>query len=234
MNQSDYYRVDYQLESSNGKLLSYGIDIHRDTLVSRCSSAEAAPDWARMDHVRCHNCTLPDEEFCPIAARLAPAIQRFSPMVSHDRVIATVITPERSYVKEVDAQEAIRSLLGLIMATSGCPSMKPFRYMARYHLPFASLEETIGRIVSTCLLAQLFTHPQTDADTPTQLPFTIREVENLYQTMQQLNENMSKRLRDSTKAESAVNAIIILSAYSALIPMVLDKEMRKLHRLFSE
>ncbi|MBY0408213.1 MAG: hypothetical protein K2Q01_11020, partial [Rickettsiales bacterium] len=64
--------------------------------------------------------------------------------------------------------------------------------------------------------------------------FSLRSVEALYATMQQLNETMSRRLKNSTLSESSVNAIIILSAYSSLIPIVIDKEMRKLRPLFTD
>jgi hypothetical protein len=228
MTQPNYYRVDYQIERDNGSILSYGLDIHKETLISRLPSTEPLPNWARMDHERCEGCTLPDEEYCPVAARLVSAVTRFSGLVSHSRVIATVTTPERSYVKEVDMQEATRSLFGLIMATSGCPSMQPFRFMARYHLPFSTIEETIARIVSTYLLRQMFTNPQTDPEKPQSVPFDIKEVENLYRTMQRINESMARRLKTSTLSESSMNAIIILGAYSSVIPLTLDREMRAL------
>lgn len=43
---------------------------------------------------------------------------------------------------------------------------------------------------------------------------------------------MTRRLRSSKQAESAMNAIIILSAYSSVIPAIVDKEVRLLRNLF--
>ena len=48
------------------------------------------------------------------------------------------------------------SLIGIYMVTSGCPIMDKLRPMARFHLPFASTEETIYRAISTYLLGQYF------------------------------------------------------------------------------
>ena len=89
-------------------------------------------------------------------------LKQFGTIHSHTEVTTTVVTPERTYVQQGHAQEALRSLFGLIMATSGCPLMLPFKYMARYHLPFSTIEETISRITSTYLLRQLLTNSGPD------------------------------------------------------------------------
>jgi hypothetical protein len=222
-----YYSIDYRLELENGSVLSQSVDIHKDLQVSRLNEGEALPDWARLENGQCDNCSLSGSEYCPIAARLASPVQRFSALVSHAPVTATVTTPERTYVKKVDAQEALRSLFGLIMATSGCPTMKPFRYMARYHLPFSSLEETIARITSTYLLRQFYQHRDSY-----EIPVNLKDIEALYNTLVSLNEGMVKRLRGATMAEGSVNAVVILSAYSSLIPMMMEKELERLNRLF--
>lgn len=222
-----HYTIDYKLELENGSVLSHSIDVHKDFQISRLSESEKLPEWAKLENGKCEGCNLSGSEYCPIAARLASPVQRFSGLVSHTPVRATVTTPERTYVKNVDAQEALRGLFGLIMATSGCPSMKPFRYMARYHLPFSSLEETVSRITSSYLLRQYYLHPERG-----EIPVDFRDIEGMYQTMVSLNEGMSRRLKNSTMAEGAVNAIVILSAYSTLIPMMMQKELERLRRLF--
>jgi hypothetical protein len=155
-------------------------------------------------------------------------VRQFGGLLSHTPTVTTVVTPERTYVKKVDVQDALRSLFGLIMATSGCPLMQPFRYMARYHLPFASLEETVSRITSTYLMRQLFRHPGEKM-----LPVDLKEIENLYSTIQSLNEGMARRLKSVTNGDGSLNAIVILSTYSSLIPIIIDEELQKLKPLFA-
>jgi hypothetical protein len=46
--------------------------------------------------------------------------------------------------------------MGLIMATSGCPSLSYLKPMARFHLPLATAEETVYIATSMYLLAQYF------------------------------------------------------------------------------
>ncbi len=55
---------------------------------------------------------------------------------------------------ETTAQQAMSSVLGLIMATAGCPWTDRLRPMARFHLPFASEAETVYRSVCMFLLAR--------------------------------------------------------------------------------
>ncbi len=129
-------------------------------------------------------------------------------------------------MKRSDVQDALRSLFGLIMATSGCPSMSPFRYMARYHLPFSTLEETISRITSTYLLRQLFKYPG-----KRELPVDLKEIDKLYDTMLSLNAGIAHRLKTVAKQDGTLNAVVILSTFSSLIPMVLSNELQKLKSL---
>ena len=62
----------------------------------------------------------------------------------------------RSYFKQTTLEEALRSLLGLKMATSGCPVLSELKPMALHHLPFANSDEFVMRSVGYYLLQQLF------------------------------------------------------------------------------
>ncbi len=46
--------------------------------------------------------------------------------------------------------------MGIYMVTSGCPVMGKLKPMVKFHLPFASGEETSYRMVTMYLLAQFF------------------------------------------------------------------------------
>ncbi len=61
----------------------------------------------------------------------------------------------RQIAKEASLVHGIASLLGLRMATSGCPVLAKLRPMAAFHIPFATDEETLYRAVATYFIAQL-------------------------------------------------------------------------------
>ena len=91
---------------------------------------------------------------CPAALHMAPAVELLKELVSFDTVGVTVTQAERTVHAETTAQQALSSVLGLIMATSGCPWTDRLRPMARFHLPFASEAETVYRSVCMFLLAR--------------------------------------------------------------------------------
>ena len=88
-----------------------------------------------------------------MALNIADIVEAFQGTVSYDRCLVRCTTPERTYLKKTSITEALFSIFGIVMATSGCPVMDFFRPMARFHLPFATTDETAfrsDRHVSAC------------------------------------------------------------------------------------
>ncbi len=224
-----YYTVEYRMQFDDGTVTSYAIDIHKETMISNVMTDDVPPEWARLENGKCTNCPLENSEYCPIALRLAEPLRRFDGLISQAQAMTTVTTPERNYIKKGDLQDSLRSLIGLVMATSGCPLMQPFKYMARYHLPFSSLEETICRITSTYLMRQLTANIDKK-----ELSIDLQEIERLYNTMRSLNEAMATRLRNAVKwsGDGTVSAIVILNTFSSLIPIIIRDEIKNLQPLF--
>ena len=88
---------------------------------------------------------------CPAALHLSTVIDGFTDLVSYDKVRVDVESEERSVIATLSAQQALASLMGLIMASSGCPRTAVFRPMARFHLPFSSESETAYRVAAMYL-----------------------------------------------------------------------------------
>jgi hypothetical protein len=138
------------------------------------------------------------------------------------------MTAERFITQETTVQRGMSSLMGLVMATSGCPHMAFFKPMARFHLPFASAEETVYRATSMYLLAQYFLHKEGH---PTDLDLTgLREI---YNNIEIVNVAVAKRLRTATEADSAINAIILLDIYTKAIPVVIEESLEEIRYLFA-
>lgn len=109
------------------------------------------PEWAKLGFEHCACCPLKEKdcEYCPAAKRINEVMEAFADNNSTEAVEVTVKTAERSYFEECDLQVGINSLLGLIMATSGCPVLKPLGAMASFHIPFCTTRETLHRTVGT-------------------------------------------------------------------------------------
>lgn len=122
----------------------------------------ALPPWTELGFHQCSNCPLSTAhtKHCPMAVRLVPLVALFDKVRSYDDVTAQVESDERTVTKRTSVQKVLRSLMGLLSASSDCPRIEFLKPMAHYHLPFSSREETVYRVVSTYLLAQYFLRQQ--------------------------------------------------------------------------
>src|SRR3972149_5733901 len=100
------------------------IELHVDPVTLQVADHRASelPDWTRLEFHQCPHCPLraDRESRCPAAASLADVVHRFENLVSYDEVELEVTTAERRISQRAPAQRAISSLLGLLLATSGC------------------------------------------------------------------------------------------------------------------
>jgi hypothetical protein len=119
-------------------------------------------------------------------------------------------------------------MMGLINAASGCPKLAFFKPMARFHLPLASQDETIYRAVSTYLLAQYFVRKAGGA-----ADLDLHGLQQIYTDIQSINVSMARRLREASKTDSAVNALVILDMYAQIVPELIENSLVKLRPIFS-
>jgi hypothetical protein len=184
------------------------------------------PFWTELKFCQCANCPLNAAEHahCPAALHMVPAVESLQALVSFDTVGVTVTQPERTVHAETTAQQAMSSVLGLIMATSGCPWTDRLRPMARFHLPFASEAETVYRTVGMFLLAR-------ELGGVSQTP-GFAELRNLYENLHVVNRDMSRRLGAATRTDPARNAMALLDSYTTLLPAALESSLEELKPLF--
>jgi len=184
------------------------------------------PFWTELGFSRCANCPLDasSKAHCPAALQMAGPVEQLKALVSFDTVGVTVIQAERTIHAETTAQEAMSSVLGLIMATSGCPWTDHLRPMARFHLPFASEEETVYRSIGMFLLAREISGSGATRG--------FAELEDLYRNLHVVNRDMSRRLGAATRTDPARNAMALLDSYTTLLPAALEASFDELKPLF--
>lgn len=190
---------------------------------------EELPPWTSLEFHQCPNCqlTIQTHPNCPVAAHLVKLIAACKNVLSFDLLHVDIISPERIVFKGTTAQKAISSLMGLIMATSGCPHMGFLKPMARFHLPFASAEETIYRATSMYLLAQYFLQKQgKEAD------LELKGLTEIYQNIQIINKAMAQRLRAITDKDSAMNALVLLDIFAKTLPFAIEESLEEVRYLF--
>ena len=223
---SDPQRIGYRFDLPDGtqKFLDFSFGA-ADFRLSNAAPA-APPFWTDLKFNQCANCPLnvADHPHCPAALQMASAIEPLKALVSFDAVGVTVTQAERTIYAETTAQQAMSSVLGLIMATAGCPWTDRFRPMARFHLPFASEVETVYRSVSMFLLAREFAGSSR--------PLGFAALATLYENLHIVNRGMSRRLGAATRTDPAQNAMALLDASATLLPAALESSLEGLKPLF--
>jgi Domain of unknown function (DUF6901) len=207
------------------------IDLYLDpvTLELLNEPPQSIPPWAKLDFCQCPNCLLDIESSpnCPIAVHMVKLLKMFQTLLSYETVHVDIITPQRGISKETSAQKSLSSVMGLIMATSGCPHMEFFKPMARFHLPLASAEETIYRAASMYLLAQYFLRKEgREAD------LDLEGLKQIYENIQTLNVAMFKRLQSTCDKDVAVNSLTILDVFAQTLPFVIEQSLEEIRYMF--
>ena len=219
----------FRLQDNSEELFTIRLDSQTlETLTT--PTAEPLPAWTALSFAQCASCPLSEASspHCPAAANLAPIVQRGEKLLSIDQVDLQVTTAERISLQKTTAQRAFCSLMGLVIATSGCPHTVFFKPMARFHLPLASEEETIFRATATYMLAQYFVKNEGgEAD------FNLEKLADLYRTMQEVNQAMAARVRSASKTDSSLNAIVLLDMYAKTLPYVIKQSLEELRYLFA-
>lgn len=190
------------------------------------------PEWARLEVDKCSHCPLDSGTHtrCPIAAFLAPVVERFKNTLSTTRARITVGVTERYYFKETTVQEGLFSLFGFVMATAGCPHMSILKPLARFHLPFASLDENLVRSVSMYLIRQYFQQNQG------QLPdWDLQQLPNIYSQIETVNKGISKRIRAVLESgEAPINGLVALDSIAKMLSLQMQNDLKKYASLFDE
>jgi hypothetical protein len=206
----------------------FEVDLDRATHVV---NSKPRPPWTLLTFNQCPNCPLSAGEHwhCPVALDVEEIVTRFRSLLSFQEATVHVETPERSYTKRCDVQTGLRSLMGLVMATSGCPILGRFRSMAYYHLPFANMEETLFRSVGSYLLKQYFvrkTGGVADLD--------LHGLARFYDEVQKLSQAFKRRIDAASEKDANMNAIGTLILIGMAVSSSLEEQLEELQPRFSE
>ncbi len=190
-----------------------------------------APGWAQLEYHQCPPCPLKSAEhpFCPVALCISDLVTSFKDTASYVKCRVTCVSPERTVTKETIVQEGLASILGLLMATSGCPIMSFFKPLARFHLPFATVDESIFRIVAVYMLRQFYRKDAANDDR-----LLLCEIKKHYALVKQVNKGILDRILSITDLDADKNAIVTLSSLGQILEMEIDANLESLHYLFLE
>ena len=189
---------------------------------------EDAPEWTKLAHHQCSNCPLTTKScsHCPPAVDLEQVVTDFQRLPAVTVAKIRVITADREYYKETSLEEGVRSLMGLIMATSACPILAHLKPNARNHLPFASQDVFILRSSAIYLLRQYFTyregnHPDWD----------LQGLIKINQELQILNQAFWQRVHDACESDTNLKALLSFFNLSSSVSYSLESQLQQIKPL---
>ena len=221
----------YLLHGVDGRTHRFEVRLDPHTLEQTQAPPAALPSWVALDTEQCAGCPLRVEEVpqCPAARSLATLLPEAGQLVSFTDVDAEVHGAGRVVRATIPIQNAMSSLIGLCMATSGCPHLAFLKPMARFHVPFASMEETVFRATSSYLLGQYFRHMRTGEE-----DFTLTGLEAAYRRLHQVNVGIARRLRHVSEGDANLNATVKLDMFTHELPYVIGEELAGLAPCFQD
>jgi len=119
-------------------------------------------------------------------------------------------------------------MLGLQMATSGCPILEKLRGMATFHMPFCSFGETLYRTVSAYLTQQFFIHKEGG-----QADWDLDGLKAFYGNFETLNQDFSLRIRAIEESDAASNAIVMFFAASIVAAEAIEDDLSEYKDYFT-
>jgi len=219
--------VIYRFTLGGGETVQFAVN-RRRSFDTQADQAEHGL-WTQLSFFQCTHCPLAPAQYrhCPVALDLEPITLEFKRVISHTRVRVEVLAPERVYVKDCDVQTGLRSLLGLVMATSSCPILTPFKGLAASHLPFATMEETLFRTVGAYLLRQYFVYQAGGAP-----DLDLRGLDQFYQHLHILNRCFCNRLVAASEQDANLNALYSLLCVAEGVSFSLEENLQELRQIF--
>ncbi len=189
------------------------------------------PAWMRLPVHKCEVCPLADDSrrACPAALAARPVIEAFSGHISFETLRVEVHMDQFQLFGEVPAQQAVRSLLGLLFSLSACPVLSKLRPMAHYHLPFGSREHTEFRFLGMYLIAQ-----RLRAEDGLEPDWELTGLLDLFGQIHAVNRMLAERMRDATIGDAALNSLVILDHLATSAEVSLSRRLRKLRGLFDQ
>lgn len=233
MNKEDnIIKYTYTFIFNDGKEKKFEILLDKNTLDIITSPNEKIADWAKREQFQCANelCNSMFNEYCPIAVNIDNIIKFFSDFNSYETVKIYAEVNERTYYKETSVQKGVSSLIGIIMPTSGCPIMAKLKPLTRFHLPFASIEETEFRVISMYLFVQYMIMQR--GGTP---DWELKKLKKIYEDILKINRTLSEKVAKLENKDASINAIVALDNFAQFISSSLEyNDLSEYENIFRE
>lgn len=211
----------YTFHFDNGRTHTFFVNLDENLNIKPTQHGEL-PDWTKLGSCKCDICPLKEDEspHCPAAVNLIDVIEFFKNQISTREVDMTIDVPARSYKKErVPISQGVSGIVGVIMASSGCPVVGRLKPMVGTHMPFATLKETTFRTLSMYLLGQYFRAARGEAP-----DWELKELVALFEDIRKVNRSFCRRLHLVCGEDANLNAVVRLDCFTDSASFLIQKK----------
>lgn len=221
----------FTFPGTDDEKISYRMGLDEKDFTYHCYEKESSAmnQWAALDFHQCRNCTLDSNThpLCPIARNLNNVVNFFRDTPSTKKAVVIIKTKDRTYAKKCSVQDGLFPIFGLIMASSGCPHMEFLKPLARFHLPFSSVEETFFRVSSMHLLKEYLKKEKYRLSEDISLDGLLA----CYREVEVVNQGILQRINSLSEVDANKNALIILNSFAQIIGIRLSNNLGALNDL---
>ena len=217
-------KITYTLSFKSGKEYTFEVEIDRQDRTEEANN-EIHAFWTKLNYNQCSNCPLraSSHKYCPAALDIEEIAGKFKDIISIEQTNVWVHTKNRSFFKNCDVQESLKSLFGLIMASGSCPILSRLKPLAYFHLPFASLDETVHHVAGTYLIKQYLIHCEGKSEPD----WDLKGIQTLYGELETVNVNLMKRLQEASNKDANANALYLFVTLTNLIALDINTTMKE-------
>lgn len=211
-------RVVYRVEFDDREPVVFDLRLDEHGLLQ--NMAERGPSWTRIDDDGCRGCRAAGDH-CRAALSIMPVVEAFLEVDSLQTTRTRVTIGERSTEVIGPISQVVASLMGLCMPASGCAVAAPFRAMAIYHQPFATLEETVIRAAGFTLLEH-WAHGTLCGDDP------FAALIDAWAGLEQINLRIGRKLQQYCEKDATLNGLTSLDMFAKSGGFGLDAALKAL------
>jgi len=231
MSEKEIIKYTYEFIFKDGKKYLFTLNIQCPEMkqIREIKKDEEMPFWTKLDFYKCENCTLDEKKykFCPATECLYDILETFKHNISVEEIEVIAIIQERTMIRKLPIQRALSSLIGVYFATSDCPILSKFSPLARFHLPFSNIEETVYRATSNYLLAQYFISKEGGIP-----DWELKGLREFYKEVEKVNKTLSNRIKSISNEDANINALVGLDVFAKSFTDLFDAFLDKIKPLF--
>lgn len=218
----------YRFFYSDGREFNHEVVVDNSSkiIIGAVSTNEDYDEITNLEYCKCENCPLDASRFpkCPAAVHMIGLVENFSDLVSHETLTVEVESENRIVKKTTSAQQALQSIMGVVMATSGCPHLEFLAPMALHHLPFSNDQETMVRVLGFYFVEQFLRNPDGKLQ--------VEDLKERYAKVEIVNHHFIKRINELEKRDAGRNALVILDTFIKLFSMEYSMDLVSLKEFF--